>query len=189
MHKSDLLLCPGRDGIWTAGQLLQSEFYKNINVYGAAKWRGSCILGIFTEVSVFCTIYKLPLAPIPACTTWQSCLEVDCFSSTSVPSYNRTKAFQGLVSLQGKQYFSYDQSIQVTTPSISLALIFDMKKQIKGWDFSPTPSLPVSPLFPTNEEERKEQTSCPPFGQMERWASQWRGALPKSKKKFSGHKG
>lgn len=85
--------------------------------------------------------------------------------------------------------YLYDQSIQVTSPSISLALIFDLSKQIKGWDFSPTPSLPLSPLFPTNKEERKEQTTCHPFGQMERCASQWRGALTKSEKKFSGHKG
>lgn len=59
-----------------------------------------------TEVSGFRTIYKILLAPIPACTTWQSCSEVDCFSSTSIPSsYNCTKNFQGLVSLQCKHFF------------------------------------------------------------------------------------
>lgn len=59
-----------------------------------------------TEVSGFCTIYKILLAPIPACTTWQSCSEVDCFSITSISSsYNGTKNFQGLVSLQCKHFF------------------------------------------------------------------------------------
>lgn len=59
-----------------------------------------------TEVSGFCTIYKFLLAPIPACTIWQSCSEVDCFSSTSISSsYNCTKNFQGLVSFQCKHFF------------------------------------------------------------------------------------